>query len=131
MVLKDTLFNADKNKEITRKEMNYEFEKKEAAQKAEQEKQQAVAEADKKKQQVILYSVISGLLIVLIFAGFIFRALRITQKQKKLIEEQKKLVEEKQKEILDSIHYAKRIQTALLPTEKYIDKTLKRLMKNN
>ena len=129
MVLKDTLFNADKNKEITRKEMNYEFEKKEAAQKAEQEKQQAVAEADKKKQQVILYSVLGGLLVVILFAGFIFRALRITRKQKLLIEQQKKIVEDKQKEILDSIHYARRIQNAILPTEKYIDKTLKRLMK--
>ena len=131
MSLKDTLFSADKNKEITRKEMNYEFEKKEAKVKAENEKQQAVAEADKKKQQVILYSVIGGLLVVLIFAIFIFRALRITRRQKTLIEKQKKLVEEKQKEILDSIHYAKRIQTALLPTEKYITKSLKRLMKYN
>jgi len=131
MALKDTLFNEEKNKEITRKEMNYEFEKKEAAQKAEQEKQQAVAEADKKKQQVILYSVLGGFLIVLLFAGFIFRALRITRTQKRIIEEQKKHVEEKQKEILDSIHYARRIQTALLPTEKYITKTLKRMMKYN
>ena len=43
-----------------------------------------------------------------------------------LIEEQKKEVEEKQKEILDSIHYAKRIQTALIINEKYIDKNLER-----
>jgi len=34
---------------------------------------------------------------------------------------------EKQKEIIDSIHYAKRIQTALLPNEKRIDKELKKL----
>jgi uncharacterized protein YlzI (FlbEa/FlbD family) len=47
-----------------------------------------------------------------------------------LIEQQKYLVEEKQKEILDSIHYARRIQTALLPTERYVDKTLTRLMAN-
>ncbi len=46
------------------------------------------------------------------------------------INRQKHLVEEKQQEVLDSIHYAKRIQTALLPPEKYIDKTLKRLIKN-
>src|SRR5581483_5851922 len=37
MILKDTLFNADKNKALTRKEMNYQFEKKEAEQKAEQD----------------------------------------------------------------------------------------------
>jgi hypothetical protein len=66
---------------------------------------------------------------VLLFAGFIFRSLRITRKQKQIIEQQKHLVEEKQKEILDSIHYARRIQTALLPTDKYIEKSLKRLIK--
>lgn len=37
--------------------------------------------------------------------------------------------EEKQKEILDSIHYAKRIQQSLLPNEKYISKNLYRLNK--
>ena len=45
-----------------------------------------------------------GLLVVLVFAEFIFRALRITRKQKQIIEEQKKKMEEKQKEILGSIH---------------------------
>ena len=107
--------------------MQYEFDKKEAGERAEQDKQAAVDAAEKKKQAIILYSVIGGLMVVLVFAGFVFRSLRITRRQKQLIEQQKHLVEEKQKEILDSIHYARRIQTALLPTEKYIDKTLKRL----
>ena len=35
--------------------------------------------------------------------------------------------EESRKEILDSIHYAKRIQKAHLPTEKQIEKNLNRL----
>jgi hypothetical protein len=35
-------------------------------------------------------------------------------------------IEAKQKEILDSIHYAKRIQQALLPNEKYIDRVFKK-----
>jgi hypothetical protein len=39
---------------------------------------------------------------------------------------QKELLEEKQKEILDSIRYAKRIQTSLMPTEKYFNKILGR-----
>ncbi|HYG50275.1 MAG TPA: hypothetical protein VD905_05195 [Flavobacteriales bacterium] len=50
-------------------------------------------------------------------------------KQKADIEQQKQVIEEKQKELLDSIHYARRIQTALLPTEKYIDKNLTPLSK--
>ncbi|MBI4929174.1 MAG: tetratricopeptide repeat protein [Bacteroidetes bacterium] len=127
MVLKDTLFSEEKNKELTRKEMNYEFEKKEAAAKTEADKQQAVAEAESKKQKIVIWSVIAVLLLVVVFAGFIFRALRITQKQKHIIELQKKVVEEKQNEILASIRYAKRIQDAILPTEKYIEKSLNRL----
>jgi hypothetical protein len=39
-------------------------------------------------------------------------------------EEQKLMVEEKHKEILDSINYAKRIQSSLLPTETYLKRVL-------
>lgn len=46
------------------------------------------------------------------------------QKAEKQITEQKAEVEEKQKEILDSIHYAKRIQNSLLPTDKYINRLI-------
>jgi hypothetical protein len=41
------------------------------------------------------------------------------------IEKQKKVIEERQKEILDSIHYAKRIQKSLLPSNRYLEKKLK------
>ncbi len=46
------------------------------------------------------------------------------EEQKEIIEKQKELVEEKNKEVLDSINYAKRIQSALLTGEKYIQKYL-------
>ena len=82
MTLKDSLFNADKNKEITRKEMNYEFEKKEASAAAVAEKEKAVASAEAQKQRVVLILVSCFLILVVAFAGFILRALRITQKQK-------------------------------------------------
>ena len=42
---------------------------------------------------------------------------------------QQKRIEEKQHEILDSIHYAKRIQNSLITNEKYIEKSLKKLQK--
>jgi hypothetical protein len=45
------------------------------------------------------------------------------------IEIQKHTLEEKQKEIIDSINYAKRIQTSRMATEKYIEQTLNRLRK--
>ena len=43
------------------------------------------------------------------------------QLEKNNVEEQKRIIEEKQKEILDSIHYAKRLQEAILPPLKFID----------
>jgi tetratricopeptide (TPR) repeat protein len=85
--------------------------------KKDQEKQDAIANEEKKKQKIILLSVIGGLFLIAIFAIFVFRSLKTTRKQKILIEE-------KQKDILDSIRYAKRIQTSLMPTEKYIEKVL-------
>ena len=55
---------------------------------------------------------------------------RIIEVQKSQVEHQKLLVEEHQKEIIDSITYARRIQRSLLPSEKYIEKTMLRLKKN-
>jgi hypothetical protein len=58
------------------------------------------------------------------------------RKQKKDLEEQKLIVDRafaelgtKQKEIMDSIHYAHRIQKALITNDLYISKELKRLKK--
>jgi CHASE3 domain sensor protein len=114
--------------------MTYDFEKREAVADAEHKKelenQQILGEEKSRKQKIVIMFVITGLLLVLIFAGFILRSLKVTRKQKNTIEEQKDLVEEKQKEILDSIHYAKRIQQSLLPTERYIEKSLKKLKKS-
>ncbi len=142
IALKDTIFSQENRKQLVRKEMNYEFDKKETAAKAEQDKKDAVGEAESKKQKIILGSTGFGLLLVIVFAGFVFRSLRITRKQKNIIElqknevsaqkdiaedlrdlseKQKHIVEEKQKEIIQSITYAKRIQTALLTSDKYIN----------
>jgi hypothetical protein len=70
--------------------------------------------------------------LIVIFALQIYRGRRdsvILMMQKETIEDQKKLIEEKQREIIDSITYAKRIQRALITSETYIDKNLKRLEK--
>ncbi|MCE9539567.1 MAG: tetratricopeptide repeat protein [Bacteroidetes bacterium] len=123
---RDSIFNEENTKKIVRSEMNFDFEKKEAVanaeHKSEMEKQNAIAEEKSKKQKIIIFSIIAGLLLVIVFSGFIFRSLRITRKQKQIIEiknketeEQKQIIEEKNKDITDSITYAKRIQRAMLP----------------
>jgi len=130
---KDTLFNDERSKEIGRLEASSEFEREKALADAEHRKELELSAEREKRQQVVSYAVAGGLLLVLLFAIFIFNRFRLTQKQKRIIEEQKAiveaqkgLVEEKQKEILDSIQYAKRIQQSLMPTEKYIHRTLQK-----
>ena len=68
-----------------------------------------------------------GIILVLVFAGFMYNRFRVTQKQNLLIEQQKHIIEEKHKEVLDSIRYAKRIQDALITPISYIDRNIKRL----
>ena len=58
---------------------------------------------------------------------YAFRSYKQKQKINIEITQQKHIIEEKQKEILDSIYYAKRIQTALITPEKYIDRVLNKL----
>lgn len=54
-------------------------------------------------------------------------AKKIIEDKSIVLERQKELIEDKQKELLDSIHYAKRIQSSLLPRENYISRTIERL----
>lgn len=115
ITIRDTLSNQDNTRKMTRTEMGLEYEKRQALAKAEQDKKDVIELSDKRKQKIITWSVLGGLLLVLIFAGFIFRSLRLTRKQKQNIESKNKVIEEKNKDILDSITYAKRLQDAILP----------------
>lgn len=124
IAIRDELFSTENRKQLVQKEMNFEFEKKEAALKNLQEKKDELAAVEKKKQKLLLFLISGVLLLVFVFSGFVFRSLRIAKKQKMIIEEQKLLVEEKNKDIIDSINYAKRIQDALLKEEEHISEHL-------
>jgi hypothetical protein len=100
------------------------------------EKELIKSKADSEKQAVIRNTFIAGFIFMILLATLIFRGYRNKQKlnvlvtaEKHKVEMQKELLEEKQKEILDSIHYAKRIQDSLLPSEISMDRNLKRLIK--
>lgn len=73
------------------------------------------------KQNTVIYVITALSVMALILLLFTIRsnnqrrrANKLLSEQKNEIETQKHLVDEKQKEILDSINYAKRIQTALM-----------------
>lgn len=124
VLLKDSIFKEENQKQIMRKEMNYEYEKKDALAKLEQEKKDALLKEEKVKQRIILLSVILGLFVVIVFSIFLYNRFRITHEQKSIIEKQKDLIEEHQKSVIDSITYAKRIQDAILPPTDLIKEKL-------
>ena len=149
IIYRDSLLNAENTKKSIRTEINYDFDKKEAAAKAEQEKKDAIVKEEKQRQAVIRNSLIGGFVLVLVLTLVVLRSYRqkqnanrelalknqkienaykVIEEQKQLVEEKHKIVQEKQEEILDSIRYAKRIQTAFIASEKYIDKNLKKLI---
>jgi two-component system sensor histidine kinase/response regulator len=129
--LHDSIKNQNNQKAIIRQDIKSHYEKQKIRDEKEHEKQMLLANEKEQKQKMISYSVLGGLLILLFLTFFVINRLRITNKQKQIIEHQKNLLEEKQIAILDSIHYAKRIQKSLLPTEKYIERNINRLRKIN
>lgn len=145
VLIQDSIFKDENQKNILLKEMNYEFEKKEAIREARQTKKDALVQKEKLKQKVILFSVLIGLAFVVVLSVFFYNRFRYTQKQKSIIEKQKQIVDEKndelnqqneeielqkriiedhQKEMIDSIMYAKHIQDAILPPQELISEKL-------
>jgi serine phosphatase RsbU (regulator of sigma subunit) len=90
--------------------------------------------AEKHKQQLILIIVCLALLVVVVFSFFIFRSLKVNKQKNKIIsdqkievEKQKHLIEEKHKDITDSITYAHRIQSSLIPSQNELNKQYQKL----
>lgn len=120
ILIKDSIFDSEKSQQITELAEKYESEKKQKEIELlnkEKEKQATITYEQNKRKNTIIFSVIGGLVLVVIFSIFLFKRFRVTNQQKIVIEE-------KQKEITDSITYAKRIQEAILPPEPIIKKLL-------
>jgi serine phosphatase RsbU (regulator of sigma subunit)/Tfp pilus assembly protein PilF len=136
---RDSLFSEENHKEVVRQGFKYAYEKQAASDSIKNLEAQKVSDAllaaeyaENKQQRQRSYFLYIGLFIALLFGGFIFNRFRVTSKQNVIIEEQKSQVdqafselEEKNHEILDSINYAKRIQSAILPPSKVVKEYLK------
>ena len=133
-----SIYNIEKTKEITRKELEFDFSKKEQLQKIFQENELSIASHENEKQRTIRNV---SLLFSIIVIGFLFIAIRANRikhkaqkeveyankllnsinnelkENNKTIELQKLTIEHKSREITDSIKYANNIQSALMPRE--------------
>jgi tetratricopeptide (TPR) repeat protein/serine phosphatase RsbU (regulator of sigma subunit) len=128
----DSVVNAEAKKVADAKLLAEQAEKKQLESESKRQK------LENKSQQQFSYFLYGILALAVLFGAFIFNRFRVTQKQKGIIETQKNEVEqqkekvdeaydqleEKNTEILDSINYAKRIQSAILPPDKLVKEYL-------
>jgi serine phosphatase RsbU (regulator of sigma subunit)/Tfp pilus assembly protein PilF len=118
LVAKDSTLSSETNALMNEMAAKYDTEKKE-----QQIAMQELEIKDQKKTNVlfIAIAVFSVLLVLLILIGYLSKkkANNLLEEKNVLIEHQKTLVEEKNKDITDSIHYAQRIQKAILPSAEY------------
>lgn len=119
--IRDTVNNAENERMQMQLEMSTKYEKQQSAdsiRNAEKLVQEQLKhEQEIKSQRNLTYGGIIGFVLMMMVAFTSFRAYKQKQKASDIISKQKRIVEEKQKEILDSIHYAQRIQQAILPNE--------------
>ncbi len=130
-LFRDSLINEGNTRKLVQAQMQYDFDKKETAEKLIQQNKDAIVAQDKKRQNIITISIAVGFVLVIVFSFLLLKRINITLKQKriieiqkKVVEQQKSLVEEKNKQVTDSINYAKRIQNAILPPTKFVKEHL-------
>ena len=110
VLMKDSVENMELVAAAIRQNLSYEYEKEKAIRESKYNKVIELNEEKSKRQNLILIASVIGFLLVLVFTFFIQNRLKVTRKQKDIIEYQKK-------EMTDSIQYAKRIQSAILPQD--------------
>jgi tetratricopeptide (TPR) repeat protein len=130
--LKDTMLNAQNSSEMNLLGTQFESERKDheiQLLNSEKEKQEAINSAEKKRSRLVLSGVGIVLLFVIIFSFFMYRAFVAKKKDNVRIRIQKEIIEHKNKEVADSITYARRIQNAHLPSEKFMERTLNKMQR--
>ena len=129
--MRDSINNESTQQATTMQQAKYKYEKQKTIDDAKNQLLLNEQQDEKEKQQILTFSTVGILVLVVVFLLFIFNRLQVTRKQKEKIELQnteleiqKKIVEVKNEEITDSIHYAKRIQAAILPSHKVVKEYL-------
>ena len=124
--MQDSLKNEENVRKITQISMQNDFDKKIKQREFEQKQKDLAAEAELRRQKIIQVFILFGFLVVLLFAFVVYRSYRRKQRDNKLLAEKNKQIEEQKQSITDSIHYAKRIQQAILPSKEFVDSVLQK-----
>jgi tetratricopeptide (TPR) repeat protein len=135
--VKDSLLNEAKYHEIASLSTKFETEKKEKEIKM-LSQQNEISRLDNDRKKLLLFAAMGGIVVLILLAFFILRsnwqkkqANVLLHEKNMLIEMQKSMVEQKNSEITSSIVYARRIQDALMTSEKNVGRMLSRAKKTN
>ena len=123
--MRDSILNKETERNAIRQKVKYDYEKQKSLDDLENEKLIFIENEKTEKQVLITLASLIILILVICFAVFVFNKLNVTRKQKGIIEDTNQLLEERNKEITDSITYVKRIQAAILPTNRVVKEYLK------
>jgi serine phosphatase RsbU (regulator of sigma subunit)/tetratricopeptide (TPR) repeat protein len=105
--LQDSVFSEKSQNMVTEMQKKYESDN--------QKQQIALLEKDKETQRLWTYTLSIGLGIIFLLAIWAVAQYRVKNKANKLLEKQNIQIAHQKKEITDSINYAKRIQSSILP----------------
>ncbi len=119
--LKDTVFREDYLEQIA--ELQTKYETKEKEQEIELQKAEiAQKNLENKRQKILILSIGLGFVLILLFSALLYKQFREKKKANALLREQnleiknqRDQIYEQKRAITDSIKYASKIQTALLP----------------
>ena len=125
---KDSVFNKNKSELIAKIQADYEVKqnkKQLEIQKSKNREQQLEIKAQKAEidqHRLRNTALIVGISLIVLIAFFLYRNNIQKQKTNQILEEKNQLIEDKNTNITDSINYARRIQSAVLPLQEEIQK---------
>lgn len=112
------------NQKINELELQYEFDKKQRLLQFEQQQREAEQKAKLQKQKIYTWVFVGGFLFMIALAYVIFKSYQRKKKTNIILTKQHDQIAHQNTIITDSIEYASRIQTALFPQEKFMDRVL-------
>lgn len=117
--IKDSIVNEEATSIIARMQEIYNTEKKDRQIEL-LEKNEQLQQTELKRKSTTIASLYAGIFLVLLLVFFIYRGFRQKQKANQALSVAYSQIEEKNKDITDSINYAKKIQTAILPDKEVL-----------
>jgi len=121
--LKDSIYNGESRNALFELQTKYDTDAKEKENKLLQQ-DKMIAKKSLQNSRILSYFIAGILILVAVFTYVSLKNLKKQRQMNVVLQQQKELVEQSRKEILDSIMYAKRIQTTILAHRDFIDSHL-------